>query len=83
MALQALNQHLSIKKTPPKKRGFSFAHSLFLCIIVAVQHNLKERTMFDFYKEFDKKWQDLAKQAKQVNDFWIDTIISSLKHFQK
>jgi hypothetical protein len=39
--------------------------------------------MFDFYKEFDKKWQDLAKQAKQVNDFWIDAIITSLKQFQK
>jgi len=39
--------------------------------------------MFDFYKEFDKKFQDLAKQVKQVNDFWIDHIISSLKQFQK
>lgn len=39
--------------------------------------------MFDFYKEFDKKWQDLAKQVKQVNDFWIDSVISSLKLFQK
>jgi hypothetical protein len=44
---------------------------------------LKEISMFDFYKEFDKKWQDLAKQVKQVNDFWIDSIISSLKNFQK
>jgi hypothetical protein len=39
--------------------------------------------MFDFYKDFDKKFQEIAKQAKQVNDFWIDTIISSLKQFQK
>jgi hypothetical protein len=38
---------------------------------------------FDFYKEFDKKWQDLAKQVKQVNDFWIDSVISSLKLFIK
>jgi len=38
---------------------------------------------FDFYKEFDKKFQEFAKQVKQVNDFWIDSIISSLKQFQK
>jgi len=39
--------------------------------------------MFDFYKELDKKFQELAKQVKQVNDFWIDTIITSLKQIQK
>ena len=38
---------------------------------------------FDLYKDLDKKFQDLAKQVKQVNDFWIDSIISSLKQFQK
>ena len=38
---------------------------------------------FDFYKEYDKKFQDLQKQVKQVTDFWIDSIISSLKHLQK
>lgn len=51
------------------------------CIITANQ--LKGKTMFDMYKDWDKKWQDLAKQVKQVNDFWIDSIISSLKQFQK
>lgn len=39
--------------------------------------------MFDMFKEYDKKFQDLAKQVKQVNDFWIDSIISSLKLLQK
>ena len=39
--------------------------------------------MFDFYKEWDKKWQDAAKQIKQVNEFWIESIISSLKQLQK
>ena len=39
--------------------------------------------MQDIYKEWDKKWQDLYKQVKQVNDFWIDSIISSLKQLQK
>jgi hypothetical protein len=35
--------------------------------------------MFDMFKEFDKKWQEAAKQVKQVNDFWIESVISSLK----
>lgn len=48
-----------------------------------MQHNLQEIAMFDFYKEYDKKFQDLAKQVKQVNDFWIDSIVSSLKMFTK
>jgi len=39
--------------------------------------------MFDFYKEWDKKWQETAKQIKQVNEFWIESIISSLKQLQK
>ena len=39
--------------------------------------------MFDLYKDLDKKFQEFAKQVKQVNDFWIDSIISSLKQFQK
>jgi hypothetical protein len=39
--------------------------------------------MFDIFKEYDKKFQDLANQVKQVNDFWIDSIISSLKQLTK
>ena len=52
-----------------------------------VYNPLKEFYMFDFYKDLDKKFADLAHQVKQVNDFWIgftiDSIISSLKQFQK
>jgi hypothetical protein len=42
--------------------------------------------MFDFdrqYKDLEKKFADFQKQVKQVNDFWIDSIISSLKQLQK
>ena len=39
--------------------------------------------MFDLFKDTDKNLQELAAQVKQVNDFWIDSIISSLKQFQK
>lgn len=38
--------------------------------------------MFDF-KDAEKKYQDLVKQVQQINDFWIDSIISSLKMFTK
>jgi hypothetical protein len=34
-------------------------------------------------KEIEKKFSDFAKQVKQINDFWIDSIISSLKLLQK
>lgn len=39
--------------------------------------------MFDIFKDYDKKYQEFVKQVKQVNDFWIDSIISSLKQLQK
>jgi hypothetical protein len=38
--------------------------------------------MFNF-NEYDKKFQDLAKQVKQVNDFWVDAIVTTLKMFTK
>ena len=38
--------------------------------------------MFDF-KDAEKKYQDLVKQVQQINDFWVNAIISSLKNFQK
>lgn len=38
--------------------------------------------MFKFEDQY-KKWEDLAKQVKQVNDFWIESVISSLKLFVK
>ena len=38
--------------------------------------------MFDF-KDAEKKYQDLVKQVQQINDFWVNAVISSLKNFQK
>ena len=59
---------------------------------VALQHNfvynthirnqLKENTMFD-YKDAEKKFQDLVKQVQQINEFWVNAYISSLKQFTK
>lgn len=50
-----------------------------------VRNPLKEfymNQMFDF-KEAEKKFQDLTKQMQQLNEFWINAVISSLKNFQK
>ena len=41
--------------------------------------NVKENIMFDF----EKKYEELVKQVKQINDFWVSAVISSLKQFQK
>ena len=38
--------------------------------------------MFDF-KDAEKKYQDLVKQMQQLNEFWINAVISSLKNFTK
>jgi hypothetical protein len=50
-----------------------------------VSHNLqKENTMLisDFEKQY-KNYEQVIERIKQVNEFWIDVIVSSLKNFQK
>ena len=38
--------------------------------------------MFDFTKQ-TKQYEELAERIKQVNEFWINSIISSFKQFIK
>jgi len=45
-------------------------------------NNLKENTMFDFVK-VTKQYEELAERIKEVNEFWINSVISSLKQFVK
>jgi hypothetical protein len=33
--------------------------------------------------DFEKQFQEFEAQVKKIQDFWIDTIITSLKQFQK
>jgi hypothetical protein len=33
--------------------------------------------------DFEKQFQEFEAQVKKISDFWIDTIITSLKQFQK
>jgi len=44
--------------------------------------NQKGHTMFDFTKQ-TKQYEELAQRIKEVNEFWIDAVISSLKQFTK
>ena len=40
--------------------------------------------MFDFgYDKAYKHYEELVEQVKQVNEFWINSVISSLKQFIK
>ena len=35
------------------------------------------------YTEIEKKYKEFEAQIKQINDFWINSVISSLKLFTK
>jgi hypothetical protein len=38
--------------------------------------------MFDFTKQ-TKQFEELAKRIQEVNEFWINAVISSFKQFTK
>ena len=38
--------------------------------------------MFDFTKQ-TKQYEELAQRIREVNEFWISSVISSLKQFIK
>jgi len=38
--------------------------------------------MFDFTKQ-TKQYEELAQRLKEVNEFWINAVITSLKQFTK
>ena len=51
----------------------------FLCIIVALQHYLKEITMFDL----DKQVKEVTAQVKKYNEMWINWTITVLEQLKK
>ncbi len=38
--------------------------------------------MFDFTKQ-TKQYEELAQRIKEVNEFWINSVLSSFKQFTK
>jgi len=42
----------------------------------------KEKIMFEFEKQY-KQFEELAERIKQVNEFWVNSVISSLKQLIK
>jgi hypothetical protein len=43
---------------------------------------LKGKTMFDFTKQ-TKQFEELAKRLQEVNEFWINSVLTSTKEFFK
>lgn len=42
----------------------------------------KGNIMFEFEKQY-KQFEELAERIKQVNEFWVNSVISSLKQLVK
>ena len=43
-------------------------------------NQLKGNIMFDFTKQ-TKQYEELAERLKEVNEFWINSVLSSFKSF--
>ena len=43
---------------------------------------IRRNPMFDFTKQ-TKQYEELAQRIREVNEFWISSVISSLKQFIK
>ena len=52
------------------------------CVIYYTELTTKEQTMFDFTKQ-TKQYEELAQRIKEVNEFWVNAVISSLKQLVK
>lgn len=47
-----------------------------------ISNQLKELFMFDFTKQI-QQYEELAERIKEVNEFWINSVVSSVKEFYK
>ena len=43
---------------------------------------IRRNPMFDFTKQ-TKQYEELAQRIKEVNEFWINSVLSSFKQFTK
>ena len=59
----------SVYYTKPQKR-------------IVWETNLKEHHMFEFEKQY-KQFEELADRIKEVNEFWINLVVSSFKDLSK
>ena len=57
-------------------------HCNKMCNIIHKPITLKEKPMFDFTKQ-TKQFEQLAERIKEVNEFWVNAFISSIKQFTK
>jgi len=45
-----------------------------------MQYNLKEIAMYDYTEVFDK-YKELVDRINQVNEFWLNSLFSTIKAF--
>jgi hypothetical protein len=43
---------------------------------------IRRNPMFDFVKQ-TKQFEELAERIKEVNEFWINNVVASIKEFYK
>jgi hypothetical protein len=43
---------------------------------------IRRNPMFDFTKQ-TKQFEELAERIKEVNEFWINNVVNSIKEFYK
>jgi hypothetical protein len=47
-----------------------------------MRNTFKETLMFDFEKQY-KNYEQVIDRIKEVNEFWINAVLSSIKEFYK
>ena len=76
----------SHRNTPRSFFGTLLDFFLFIFILplyaATQQFNLKGNIMIG-YTEIEKKYKEFEAQVKQINEFWVNAVISSLKQFVK
>jgi hypothetical protein len=78
--LKCVLQDLLKPTTNPNGKCFTKNKNSFT--IAALQHNLKEKTMFEFekqYKEAIKNLENVADQTKEAYEVWFNCVVSMWK----
>ena len=50
------------------------------CVVYYTLLTTMENTMFDFTKQ-TKQFEELANRIKEVNEFWINSVLATTKEF--
>ena len=53
------------------------------CVIYLAHLTNKEQSMFTQYEKAYKQYEELVERVKEVNEFWINSVLASTKEFFK